>query len=253
MRTRSRRRSGWSAAGALAFVLGLPTLADAQTTELFPFARLNRKRVPCEMEDPVYKMYRQQYYGYHPTCWRRFPTGWGCPSPEAPDATKSFKDLPRDPITPPDDGGNDRGPGPNREDPGPGRRGGNAPGLDPNSLPLPGGDRSPFEMDTKPDAAPNGARPPASRPAPSATPAPAPAPNNDGGAGLPPLLDSPAAGPSASNLPAPGPVEPILAVSDPTVAASGAMAPDATPPPAQAPRRTSIISNLFGGRTLFRR
>jgi hypothetical protein len=245
MRTRSRSRLGWSAAGALAFVLGLPMLADAQTTELFPFARLNRKRVPCEMEDPVYKLYRQQYYGYHPTCWRRFPTGWGCPSPEAPDAAKAFKELKRDTITPPDDG---NAPGPDNGDAPRGR--GTAPGMNPNTLPLPTGDRSPFEMDTKPDPTPNGATPPASRPSASAPPAS----NNDGGAGLPPIAEPAVEGPSASNTPTAAPVhiEPILTVADPTVApSSAAMAPDVVPPPAQAPRRTSIITNLFGNRSSF--
>ena len=39
---------------------------------------------PCRQELPVFHAYRHQFYGYHPTCWRRFPPGWGCPSPEAP-------------------------------------------------------------------------------------------------------------------------------------------------------------------------
>ena len=33
--------------------------------------------MPCELEPPVYKVYRQQYFGYFPTCWRKFPPGWG--------------------------------------------------------------------------------------------------------------------------------------------------------------------------------
>ena len=205
------------------------------------------------MEDPVYKMYRQQYYGYHPTCWRRFPSGWGCPSPEAPDAAKSFKEIPRDTVQPPPDEGDDRGMGPDQGAGGPKDRG-TPPGLNPNNLPLPA-DRSPFEMDTKPDAAPNGTRPGAAAapaPAPTPAPAPAPAPNNDGGAGLPPLAEPAVSAPSAANLP-PLPVEPILALPDPTVAPSSvAVADDAAPPPpAQAPRRTRVISNLFGG--IFRR
>jgi hypothetical protein len=214
------------------------------------------------MEDPVYKMYRQQYHGYHPTCWRRFPSGWGCPSPEAPDPVKSFKDLPRDAVTPPDTG-DDRGPGMNGDDAGPprGRGPGNgaAPGLNPNNLPLPA-DRSPFEMDTKPDAAPgNGARAPSARPSGAAAPTPTPAPapnNNDGGGGVPPLAEPTVGGPSALNAPAvnarPRLVEPILSVPDPTVGLSSAYA-DPAPPPAQAPRRPGFLSGLFGGGSMFRR
>src|SRR5438874_1676723 len=96
MRTRSRRRSGWAAAGALALVAGVPTLARAQQSGLFPLAPIQRQRVPMMMEDPVYRLYRNEYFGYHPTCWRRFPAGWGCPSPEAPNAALEFQKLPRD-------------------------------------------------------------------------------------------------------------------------------------------------------------
>ena len=49
--------------------------------------------MPCDREDPTYKIYKQQYFGYHPTNWRTFPAGWGCPSSEAPDRAKSLKDI----------------------------------------------------------------------------------------------------------------------------------------------------------------
>ena len=67
-----------------------PSLAEAQQSGLFPNIGVRRQRVPCAAEDPVYKLYRHEYFGYHPTCWRRFPAGWGCPSPEAPNAAAAF-------------------------------------------------------------------------------------------------------------------------------------------------------------------
>jgi hypothetical protein len=59
MRTRTRRRWSWPAAGVLAIVVGAPTLAHAQQGGLFPLAPIRRERVPCPMEDPVYKLYRR--------------------------------------------------------------------------------------------------------------------------------------------------------------------------------------------------
>jgi hypothetical protein len=95
MRRESRRRSGKLVAlAALAVVVTLPGLAEAQQTGLFPNAPIRRQRPPKEQEDPIYEIYKQQYFGYHPTCWRRFPNGWGCPSPEAPDRAKSLKEQP---------------------------------------------------------------------------------------------------------------------------------------------------------------
>jgi hypothetical protein len=67
---------------------------EAQQTGLFPLAPIRRQRVPCDQEDPTYKIYKQQYFGYHPQCWRPFPAGWGCPSSEAPNREQSFRDLP---------------------------------------------------------------------------------------------------------------------------------------------------------------
>ncbi|MFO0910352.1 MAG: hypothetical protein U0794_18740 [Isosphaeraceae bacterium] len=281
MRIRTRRRLSWPAAAALAFALGAPSLAHAQQGGLFPLAPIRRERVPCQMEDPVYRLYRQEYFGYHPTCWRRFPTGWGCPSPEAPNAAEAFRLLPRD--KPPADLGPDMG----EEPPPDGRpapdRGAEAPG---NPPPLPSGERSPFELDkpgtTPPTATPGtgtnppGGIPPATRPGgerspfeidpqPSAPDAVKPAPAG----GLPPVPggDAPAppapprdaaspAGPSAAAEPA-GAEPPLLALPDPTVGPTSAVSSNALPlpetpngtadsaGPARAPRRTSFIGNLF--------
>jgi hypothetical protein len=92
MRTKSRSRGRGLVLAALTLIVGMPELARAQQSGLFPNAPIKRQRVPCDQEDPVYKIYKQKYFGYHPTCWRPFPAGWGCPSPEKPDVEKSFKE-----------------------------------------------------------------------------------------------------------------------------------------------------------------
>lgn len=254
MRTRSRRQDGWAVAGALAFIVGGPSLAQAQQSGLFPLAPIQRQRTPCPMEDPVYRMYRQQYFGYHPTCWRRFPPGWGCPSPEAPNPAESYRVTPRD--KPPADLDNDGQPQPEGQpqpppgemDPGPA---GTRPPQNPNNLPpLPPGDRSPFDLDTRPGNPPavpgapglGAARPPAAEPA---APVTAPA--------------SPV-GPGVSFAPTdPRGEAPLLALPDPTTGApvpntAPAVGLSAAPPqafsrPAQAPKRQSFLTNLFGGMT----
>jgi hypothetical protein len=152
------RRSRWRspAVWAMVAVLGLPALAEAQTM-LIPHLPIRRKRVPCEAEAPVYKAYRQQYYGYFPTCWRRFPPGWGCPSPEAPNPSASLADQPiqskpqasfdrRDTgmglpdlgLPPVPDAGMGPGPGPE-------------PGAE-ALPPVPRGGRSPFDLEPNPPA-----------------------------------------------------------------------------------------------------
>jgi len=175
----------------LALVVSLPELARAQQGGLFPNAPIRRQRVPCDQQDPIYKTYKYQYWGYHPTCWRRFPDGWGCPSPEAPNKEKSFEKQPLNVGSPieggdvgrPDEGMSHRpdtarprlpdlppagrdpfAPPPDTDKPGnapAAPRGGQAP------LPLPSGD--PFQLD-KPDNPPaNAPKPPrASRTRPAA-------------------------------------------------------------------------------------
>jgi len=92
MRTKSRNRGRGLVLAVLTLVAAVPELARAQQSGLFPLAPIKRQRVPCDQEDPVYKIYKEKYFGYHPTCWRPFPTGWGCPSPEKPDVEKSFRE-----------------------------------------------------------------------------------------------------------------------------------------------------------------
>ena len=92
MRTKSRSRGRGLVLAVLTLIVSMPELARAQQSGLFPLAPIKRQRVPCDQEDPVYKIYKEKYFGYHPTCWRPFPTGWGCPSPEKPDVEKSFRE-----------------------------------------------------------------------------------------------------------------------------------------------------------------
>ncbi len=267
MRTRSRRQDGWAVAGALAFIVGAPTLADAQQSGLFPLAPIQRQRTPCPMEDPVYRMYRQQYFGYHPTCWRRFPPGWGCPSPEAPNPAASFREIPRD--KPPADLGADGQPQPDAQpQPAPGEmEAGPKPRnpQNPNNLPpLPPGDRSPFDLDTRPGNPPAGEAQPGAREPVRPTPG---TPGSAGlGAGNPPAaepappVNAPASstGPSASTSPSDSRGDaPLLALPDPTTGAptpnpAPAVGLTAVPPqafarPAQAPKRQGFLTNLFGG------
>ncbi len=237
MRTRSRRRLGWATAAALAFVVGAPGLAHAQQSGMFPLAPIKRERVPCELENPAFKLYRHQYFGYHPTCWQKFPAGWGCASPEAPNAARAFADLPRDPVD------IEPGPGPGDEQPGdmPGPRG---PAQPPPGLPpLPSGD-SPFNTDPRPNTPPAGGNRPttddprgeglgARDPAPSSEGAPLPAPRP------PATTTSPRDNDSILGLPDP-------TVYVPNVPPNSGNDPSGTGFP-MAPKRQSLLGNLFGG------
>jgi hypothetical protein len=265
----------------LAVALGAPALAHAQQGGLFPLAPIRRERVPCAAEDPVYRLYRHEYFGYHPTCWRRFPAGWGCPSPEAPNAAAEFeREKLQVPETPPAEPGPETEPGAGREgEMAPGRGGPTTPS--PNVLPpLPPAERSPFDLDIpaapRPGrpAAPGGDRPAApegrapNSPGGDAGAADAPRVRDRGGPDLTPPAPNPPGGSGAYEPSAPGPGaaadQPLLALPDPTVNPSAVPPATASVPlypgdpgpsagqPAQAPSRPSLLSNLFNGR-LFRR
>lgn len=89
----SQGKSGMLA--GLVVVLFAPGLASAQ---LFPNLPIRRQRPDCSQENPQYKVIRQEYWGYYPTCWRKFPPGWGCPSPEAPNWEAAKQKLPLTPL-----------------------------------------------------------------------------------------------------------------------------------------------------------
>lgn len=165
MLTKSTRRALGTALTAGLAVMVFSEWAVAQQMGLFPLAPIRRQRVPCSHEDPVYRLYREQYFGYHPTMWRRFPDGWGAPSPEAPDAARSYAEIP---LQPPEDLDMDYDPGDEFGGPDPGMGGQpGGPGLD---LPAPPeeGEHSPFELD-RPNG-PGGAAP--NREAPQVAPPP---------------------------------------------------------------------------------
>jgi hypothetical protein len=159
-RTRGGRAVGLA---VLALVVSLSERAQAQQSGLFPLAPIRRERPPCANEDPVYKLYKQQYFGYHPTYWSRFPGGWGITSKEAPDKEKSFTEQPLG--KPPELGEGAAGPAEEGMGPMPG-----AGAAQPAAPPLPRGRRSPFDMD-------NGG--PGPIPGPAGNPAPRPATPRD--------------------------------------------------------------------------
>ena len=183
----------WPLLGLLT-VLAAPALAQAQ---LFPNLPIRRERPDCSHENPQYRMIRQEYWGYYPTCWRKFPPGWGCPAPEPPDWEKSKRDIklePPEPIDPanvnpnPDDGG-DAGmqPGPGANPP---RTNQPARGNDTGLPPVPPDTTSPFDTTPKPP----GAGKPAANPndAPKAdAPPPADPPKPPGASTSDPIGDPP--------------------------------------------------------------
>jgi hypothetical protein len=157
MRINSRIRGRLLVLAALLMVVSWPDLARAQQTGLFPNLPIKRQRVPCDQEDPIYKVYKNKYFGYHPTCWRQFPSGWGCPSPDGPNREESFKKYPfGGPV-----GGDNRPPGEGQE----GTEG--QPGVTmPTKPALPGATRSPFETNdpAAPPTTPRGGQAPLSTP-----------------------------------------------------------------------------------------
>lgn len=210
-----------------AIVLGLPAAAEAQ---LFPRLPIRRERTPCCEEPPVYKLYRHQYHGYFPTCWRRFPPGWGCPSPEAPSLAASIaaEPLQTKPLTEPDAESDIDFPPLDEGDM-------EARPADPDAMPEPGRDEpSPFELrpDRRPPADPD-AIPPAGTP-----------PANLDAPGLP---DSPVAPPPTTSLP--GPAETLPSIEAPPSPLPG----PTSATPARAPQRRGLLSGLLSGRGRVRR
>lgn len=159
MRTNARRGAHALTLVVLTAAVSLSGRVEAQQTGLFPLAPIRRQRVPCDQEDPTYKIYKHQYFGYHPTCWRTFPPGWGCPSEQAPNWEKSQKEYPvggnREELGAPPGPEEDMGPGPMR------RAAPAVPELPP--------ERSPFDdlQNPRPEPLPRGNAPGATQPRPS--------------------------------------------------------------------------------------
>jgi hypothetical protein len=279
----TRRYLGSPAWLAVGLVVLLPALAEAQ---LFPNRTLNRQRTPCAAESPFNAQVRHDYFGYYPTCWQRFPAGWGCPgfNPELPNVDASIRRLPlkenRNPA------GEGLGPDEANPDmPGEGAPN-NMPGEDPNIPPVPNPGRSPFELDA-PGPRPTNPRPadrdPFDAPAPT-TPRPGTPPPPPSGRAIPPtgLMEMPtlpATAPTASaesNL-SPGTMVmvpeaeatlasnsnpassrpdlgPLPTLPDPSATSRSIGIAETqpspyTPAPAQAPRRRGILGGLFGARS----
>jgi hypothetical protein len=177
MLTKSWRRRTREALAVLTVLLSLTGLAQAQQNGLFPLQPIQRERVPCPAEEPIYKLYRSRYFGYYPPQWRPFPDGWHLKTPQSPNRQEELKKQPVLPVapTPPDEGEEPMAPAGGRQ-----------------AIPNPPAEneRSPFEMD-RPDNAgqpapgagagaarrPGGAPPPAADDtSPFETPAPRPTP-----------------------------------------------------------------------------
>ena len=155
----TRRRIGNPAWLGLGLVVGLPALAEAQ---LFPNRTITRQKQECASEPPFYSTVRRNYFGYYPTCWSKFPNGWGCPcpNPELPNRVAAFNEQPRDPFRP--IGGNSDLEGmPGDDAPLPETRGADDSALP--AVPNPTG-RSPFNAELNP--------PPETNPTPNTNPRP---------------------------------------------------------------------------------
>ena len=132
----------------MAVVLGAPAAVEAQLLPNLPTRK--RERPPCVTEPPFYSAVRHQYFGYYPTCWRKFPPGWACPcpNPELPDFQRSLQDRPlrvnEETGTPRDGAGTgDEFEGPDRRPKGPGTGSDMVP-------PVPNEEKSPFDLPTGP-------------------------------------------------------------------------------------------------------
>lgn len=98
MQTNARRGRRLSPAAWAWLAIGLASgLSGEARAQLFPNAPIRRERPPCANEPPFYSVVRHQYFGYYPTCWRKFPPGWACPcpTPEEPE----IAELRRRPVS----------------------------------------------------------------------------------------------------------------------------------------------------------
>ena len=218
MRKISRRGSGLLL--GLAIVLGAPALAGAQ---LIPDLPIRRQRPDCSQENPQYKIIRQEYWGYYPTCWKRFPAGSGCPSAEAPNWEKSKLKPPLAPLAPITQGNAEEG----KAEPG-------------NAEPEGGMDGPPVGDRVKPPANPKpgdvALPPPLNPDLPSAFDTDPKAPTTD------PKnpTNKPALPKAPSDAPAPGDPPKTSGISTPAPFDDG---PTTTAAPV---RRRSLIAGLFG-------
>lgn len=247
----------------ISLVLLAPTFAQAQQTGLFPLAPIRRQRVPCPEENPIYRQYRQDFYGYYPTCWRRFPPGWGCPSPDAPNMKKEYEAIPPEEVPaylqrrPEDMGeGNDEEPRDREANP-----------ARPEIPGVPPGGRSP--LDAPPEGGPSTPKrdsPPAVEPIPGRPPgaAESPGPLSARTARPPDAIQFERSDTTIQNsaadplLPLPDPpsatTQPISApVSAEPLGANVGPATDGAVMPGQAPRRRGLIGGLFDSLGIRRR
>lgn len=70
------RRASFARWGLLAIAVCFTTASTGCAMVWDPCTRSMRERPEVRVCYPDCG-----YYGYHPTCWRRWPAGWGCPCP----------------------------------------------------------------------------------------------------------------------------------------------------------------------------
>jgi hypothetical protein len=218
-------------------------MASAQF-QLFPNAHKKRERQSCLTEPQIYKITRQQYFGYYPTCWERFPDGWGCPcpNPEKPDRRAAA----------PGGAGESEGPAirPPVDDL---RRPADRPGRRPNASGIPDlpTETSPFELEPKaPVRAPE--LPPDRRPGPAANLDPAtngPTASDAPSINVPlsdvradPFADIPTTPPAS--LPSVD-ARPLLNVANPSSPVAAPEPVYTRAAPVQAPQRRSLLGSLW--------
>jgi hypothetical protein len=258
MKKTTRRRFAIHAAWALAVVLIGPVSAHAQQMGLFPLQDVRRKRVPCANEDPMYRVVRQEYFGYHPTCWRKFPDGWGCPNPDAMAMTRpAAAGAPTENGTNAGAGANTgtgTGTGEASEAPPPPERDHGSPFDVPKAdADTPRDQPPPGPAPAAPPGAARGLRPLGANDAPIRAPrprqlamAPSPVELAPPTTGEPPILELPESVPPSTTVIQAGPLPPV---ADGSISAPMDQPPQTT----QAPQRRTMIGGLLGALGIRRR
>ncbi len=94
MRTNSRSRGRGLVLAVLTMVVSLPELAQAQQTGLFPLEPIKPAAGSVRPGRPDLQNLQASVFRLSPDVLAAVPSGWGCPSREAPDREQSFKDIP---------------------------------------------------------------------------------------------------------------------------------------------------------------
>ncbi len=198
-----------AALGGLTVLLAIPSFASAQANALFPDIYIKRQRPCAGLEDPRYPYIRENYFGYFPTCWRRFPEGWGCPSADAPNWAAALKerplDIPEDLVRSEEPENTNQVPNPLRDDPFNRRPRGTTPPRDLNLPDVPTDEGSLFRPRTQPETPPAGNDTETDRPTSFTPPRSNPLADDAAPPLAPPAASVPSSLPTTSVMPMPDP------------------------------------------------